>query len=74
MGVDRGVWLLTLAPVALGLGAWPAVVVCGIIVAAGLGSDLIFTLAERNVLKQFAAASLGKVAPLLRRVRPAPGA
>jgi O-antigen/teichoic acid export membrane protein len=74
MGVERGVWLLALAPIALGLGAWPAVVVCGIVVAASLGSDSIFSLAERNELKQFAVASLGKAAPLLRRVRPAPGA
>jgi polysaccharide transporter, PST family len=69
MVVDRGVWLLTFAPLALGLGTWPAALACAIVVAVCVGSNLILTAAERDELKTFALNSLGKVLPYLRRPR-----
>ena len=73
MHIDRGTWLLVLAPLALGLGAWPAAMMCGLVVAVCLGSDLILNGVERTELKAFALNSLAKVLPSLRRARTAVG-
>ncbi len=67
MHVDRGAWLLALAPLALGLGAWPAALACGLIGAACLGSNLIFTANERHDLKTFALSFLTKALPSRRQ-------
>jgi O-antigen/teichoic acid export membrane protein len=67
MAVDRGVWLLTLTPLALGLGAWPAIAACTVVAAFGVGTDLLFTTAERHELKHFGVELLSKSLPWLRR-------
>jgi O-antigen/teichoic acid export membrane protein len=69
MTVDRGVWLLTLAPLALGLGVWPAVLACGIVSALSIGSNLLFTSAERHELKHFANELASKSLIRLRRLK-----
>jgi peptidoglycan biosynthesis protein MviN/MurJ (putative lipid II flippase) len=69
MAVDRGVWLLTLAPLALGLGAWPAVLACVTVSALSISSNLLFTAAERHELKHFAIELASKSLPRLRRLK-----
>jgi hypothetical protein len=69
MAVDRGVWLLAVAPLTLGLGMWPALFASVVIAAACVASNLILTAAERHELKTFARNSLSKVLPYLRRPR-----
>jgi O-antigen/teichoic acid export membrane protein len=73
MGVDRGAWLLACSPVALGLGTWPALVACGIIIALSLSSNWILSAAERYQLKSFALDSMNKWLPSLRRARRSTG-
>jgi O-antigen/teichoic acid export membrane protein len=73
MATDRGVWLAALAPAALGLGPWAAMIACGGIVFACLRSELILVQAERTQLKSFALELLERIMPFLRRRRAAAG-
>jgi O-antigen/teichoic acid export membrane protein len=72
MAVDAGVWRVALAPLALGLGVWPAIIGCGLIAIVSLRSQVIFNAAERAELKAFVGELLAKVRPFLRR-KPAVG-
>jgi O-antigen/teichoic acid export membrane protein len=67
MAVDRGVWPLTLAPLLLGMGAWPAIAGIMAVAAACLSSNALLTVAERAELKTLLADLLGKVRPFLQR-------
>jgi hypothetical protein len=64
---------MAFAPLALGLGAWPAVSASAVIAAACVGSNLILAPTEREELRTFARNALGKVLPYLRRPRTAVG-
>lgn len=68
MRVDRGTWLLSLAPAALGFGAAPTLVACTAIAALALYGHAIFTPAERRDLKEFALAGVHRLLPLLRGI------
>jgi O-antigen/teichoic acid export membrane protein len=72
MAVDRGVWLLTLAPLALGLGVLPAVAACTAVAILSVASNMLFSPAERQTLKHFALELLAKWLPRLRTIK-APG-
>jgi O-antigen/teichoic acid export membrane protein len=65
MEVDAGVWRVALAPLALGLGVWPAIVGCGLLAVAGVRSQTIFNASERAELRAFLADLLGEVRPLM---------
>lgn len=66
MHIDRGSWLLAVAPLSLGLGTWPAAAVCAAIVGASLGTNLLLTATERRDLKALLAGWLGRFMPALR--------
>jgi O-antigen/teichoic acid export membrane protein len=69
MQLDAGTWTLALAPVALGLGTWPAVAMCAFLAAAALGTSLVFTAEERRELQHCLSDALTTVLPFLRRSR-----
>ena len=69
MQVDGGTWLLSVAPLALGFGLWPSVVVGSAVVATSLLTPWMLTPLEQRELKHFAFESLAKVLPVLRRPR-----
>ncbi|HYO24447.1 MAG TPA: oligosaccharide flippase family protein [Lacipirellulaceae bacterium] len=69
MSVDRGVWLLVLAPVAIGLGTTAAVGACALVLAAAAGTPLVFTAEERRELTGAARDSLAALLPFLQRRR-----
>jgi PST family polysaccharide transporter len=73
MGVERGTWMLVLAPAALGFGVWPAIIASAAAVATCLGSGLLLSGHERDELKKFAIDLLVKLLPLFRRSRAAAG-
>ncbi|MEM9659514.1 MAG: polysaccharide biosynthesis C-terminal domain-containing protein, partial [Planctomycetota bacterium] len=54
MAIDKGTWLMALAPIALGLGFWPAVVALTALAATTLATDLIVTSSDRCELKDMA--------------------
>jgi O-antigen/teichoic acid export membrane protein len=68
MHVDRGTWLLSLAPVALGLGLWPTIVASLAITALAVRGNSIFTIVERRDLTEFVLTGMHRVAPLWRAV------
>jgi O-antigen/teichoic acid export membrane protein len=62
--VDRGVWLVTLAPLALGAGAWVSAAVLGAAVLGIVFTNQIFSCEEKELLtaawrKRFATRSRG---------------
>ncbi|QDT73937.1 lipopolysaccharide biosynthesis protein [Lacipirellula limnantheis] len=69
MQVDRGAWLLALAPTALGFGLWPSVVTTLAVLVASLATPWLLTELEQRELKHFAVESLTKFLPALRRER-----
>jgi O-antigen/teichoic acid export membrane protein len=71
MYVERGSWLMALAPAALGLGAAPAAVACALAIAVCLRSEAILTSAERRQLLSLADGVLQRAVPWLRRMRAA---
>jgi PST family polysaccharide transporter len=69
MTIDRGVWMLAIAPAALGLGPWPAVTAALALAALALASNALFSESERRQLWTFAVETIAKLLPL--RLRPA---
>jgi O-antigen/teichoic acid export membrane protein len=68
MQVDVGTWTLAVAPAAIGLGIWPAVVACGFVGAAAVCGNLVFTAEERRELKTCVLDALSSLArPWARR-------
>jgi PST family polysaccharide transporter len=47
---DRGVWLITLAPLALGAGAWLSAAVVGIVVVGIVATDHVLTPDEKELV------------------------
>lgn len=68
MQVDRGTWILSLAPAALGLGLWPALAACGAIAALSTSGKTLFTDAERRDLTTFAVDGARRVLTAVRGI------
>jgi O-antigen/teichoic acid export membrane protein len=73
MAVDRGTWLVAIAPAALGFGAWPAIIAAATAALVSIGSNLILNAHERGELKAFALDLLAKAHPAWHRTRAAIG-
>lgn len=69
MDVDRGTWLLSLAPAALGFGLWASVTATAVILIVCLASPWLLKMEEQRDLKKFAVDSVAKVMPAVRRWR-----
>jgi len=48
--LDRGIWIVTLLPLALGAGPWVSLMALGAIAVAILGSRQVLSRAEKDVL------------------------
>ena len=67
MRVDRGTWLLTLAPLCLVFGPWASLCLLAVILIAGVATERLFTAQEKDQIRHGAAHGLQK----LRQLRPA---
>jgi PST family polysaccharide transporter len=67
MQVDLGSWILSLAPIAIGFGLWPAAATTAALLAAAIATPWILTPLEQRELKHLALESAGKILPALRR-------
>jgi O-antigen/teichoic acid export membrane protein len=65
--VDRGTWLLAVAPIALGFGPWPAMAVCLAAAVAAAGTSTLISPVERRALVDFAVGSIVPRLPRLGR-------
>lgn len=69
MQVDRGTWMIALAPLALGGGLSAASVVCCLVVALCAATNCILNAHERSQMKNLAIQYLDRLAPVFRRRR-----
>lgn len=67
MTLDRGTWLVVIAPLALSQGTHIAAATLGVMAVAAVGTSLIFTTRERAQLRSLLAEYLAKLRPSLRR-------
>ena len=70
MRFDRGTWILTIAPISVGLGLWPAMAVLIAVIAVMLTTNWIFTAVEKRQLTDLAGGYVVKLGQLVGR-RPA---
>ena len=61
MRVDRGTWLLTLAPLCLVLGPWASLSLLAVILIAVVATDRLFTQQEKDQIRDGAAHGLQKL-------------
>ena len=67
MSIARGTVLLGLAPVALGLGLFPAMVTLVLLVGMSLGTSLVFDSQEKQEISQLVVRILSKWWPFSGR-------
>jgi polysaccharide transporter, PST family len=67
MRFDRGTWILSIAPISVGLGLWPALGVFVGVLTLMLATDWIFTAAEKRQLAGLAGGYITKVRQLIGR-------
>jgi PST family polysaccharide transporter len=67
MKLDRGTWLVSIAPLALSQGATTATATLVVMTIAALGTSLVFTPPERVQLRALLGTYLDKLRPVLRR-------
>src|SRR6185437_12516006 len=65
MRPDRGAWIMALAPVALGFGAWPALAVLATLTGLGATTNLLLNEEERRQLGAGAVAGWARLRPFV---------
>jgi hypothetical protein len=67
MRFDRGTWIATFAPMSVGLGLWPALVILMFVLIAAMATNQIYTAVEKRQLREAAAGYLTKIRQLAQR-------
>ncbi len=67
MPIARGTWLLGLAPDALGLGLFPAMITLMLLIGMSFGTNLVFDIQEKQEMSQLVTRILSKWWPAFGR-------